>query len=215
MKIETLKAISYSRGTHTLRVLVQAENTLQVTNTLVGKERLRVIADNQEKEQLVEVLQGYQFLSSIKQLSERDFEVILATQQPSIEQIKGERIKEVQTFDTSEQVNLFFLAGAPLWLSKEMRVGLMNSINIEKAEGRTETSLWFAGKQFRFPVNDALDMLYELELYALECYNVTQAHIAAVKTLTTKEEIEGYDYETGYPQKLRFAESTNENGQEV
>ena len=47
-------------------------------------------------------------------------------------------------------------------------------------------------------------MLNVLEMYALECYNVTQSHIAAVKALDTIEEIESYDYTVGYPKKLSF-----------
>ena len=47
-------------------------------------------------------------------------------------------------------------------------------------------------------------MLNALELYALNCYNVTQSHISAVKALQTIEEIENYDYTVGYPVKLSF-----------
>ena len=54
------------------------------------------------------------------------------------------------------------------------------------------------------PISDALAMLNALEMYALDCYNVTQSHIAAVKALDTIEEIESYDYTVGYPKKLSF-----------
>ena len=47
-------------------------------------------------------------------------------------------------------------------------------------------------------------MLAALELYALASYNATQEHIAAVKALATKEEVEAYDYTSGYPDKLVF-----------
>lgn len=35
-------------------------------------------------------------------------------------------------------------------------------------------------------------------------YNVTEEHKAAVNTLTTIEEVDAYDYKTGYPEKLSF-----------
>ena len=54
------------------------------------------------------------------------------------------------------------------------------------------------------PVASALQMLAALELYALDCYNVTQAHIAAVRLLDDMEALEGYDYTSGYPEKLVF-----------
>jgi len=48
-------------------------------------------------------------------------------------------------------------------------------------------------------------MLSSLEIYALECYNQTATHKAAVEALTTAEEINNYDYTTGYPEKLTFS----------
>ena len=47
-------------------------------------------------------------------------------------------------------------------------------------------------------------MLQEIELYALACYNVTQRHINSINQLYTKEEIEAYNFKTGYPGKLSF-----------
>ena len=47
-------------------------------------------------------------------------------------------------------------------------------------------------------------MLSALEVYALQCYNVTEEHKAAVNALTTIEEVDAYDYKTGYPEKLSF-----------
>lgn len=215
MKIETLKSISYSRGAHLLCVLVQAANQLQVTNALVGKEALHVYADNEGEDKLVEVLQGYQYLIGIIQLPDNLFEVHLTDEELTPQTVKGKLLSEVEDYDKSEAVNSFTLAGKQMWLDKDTRVGLMNSINIEKSAGRVETNLWFGGMRFTFPVDDALAMLYALELYALECYNVTQEHIAAIKELTTKEEVEAYLYKTGYPEKLRFAESTNDNTETV
>ena len=91
-----------------------------------------------------------------------------------------------------------------MWLDKSTRVGLFNSISIEKETGKTDTALWFNGVKYLISVSDALAMLNALELYALNCYNVTQSHIAAVNVLNSIEDIEGYDYTSGYPAKLSF-----------
>jgi len=47
-------------------------------------------------------------------------------------------------------------------------------------------------------------MLIALEVYAGDALNVTESHKAAVNALTTIEEIDSYDYMTGYPEKLVF-----------
>ena len=47
-------------------------------------------------------------------------------------------------------------------------------------------------------------MLYKVEIYASQCYDRTQYHISQIKTLETLDEINAYDYTTGYPEKLNF-----------
>ena len=121
-----------------------------------------------------------------------------------IEEVRKMKISEIQIFDKSADVNSFKIEGESMWLDKSTRVGLFNSINIEKEAGKTETVLWYDAVKYIIPISDALAMLNALEMYALECYNVTQSHIAAVKALDTIGEIESYDYTVGYPKKLSF-----------
>ena len=116
----------------------------------------------------------------------------------------NKKIAEINGYDISDNVNSFMLGNNSMWLDKATRVGLMNSVGIEKEAGREMTSLWFSGMQFIIPVATAIQMLNTLELYALECYNVTQAHIAAIKALQSVEEAETYDHTRGYPDKLVF-----------
>lgn len=112
--------------------------------------------------------------------------------------------KRIKEYDVSDHVNEFTLAGKKMWLSKEMRVGLMNSINIEKSIKKTDTVLWFEGINYTIPIDVALQMLSQLELYALACYNVTQQHLSAISSISTIEGLVGYDYTIGYPERLVF-----------
>lgn len=204
MKIETLKSTAYSRGTHQVRVLVQAESILQVTNALVGKQQLHVYADNEGEDKTVEVIEGYSHLVSVSQVSDGVFEVILTDQAPTPQTIREKLIAEIEAYDTSSSVNSFMLGDRQMWLDKATRVGLANSIGIEKAAGKETTTLWFDTVQYEIPVDTALQMLAALELYALDCYNVTQSHIASVRLLDNVETLEDYDYTAGYPEKLVF-----------
>ena len=43
---------------------------------------------------------------------------------------------QVQGYDNSNKVNCFYLGEQPMWFDKATRVGLVNSLNIEKAAGR-------------------------------------------------------------------------------
>lgn len=117
---------------------------------------------------------------------------------------KEEAIEQITEYDQSEDVNSFTLLGKQMWLPKETRVGLVNSVTIEKNAGKETTVLWFGGEKYELPVDTALQMLSALELYALECYNVTAAHKAAVNALESVEDVVAYDYTQGYPEKLNF-----------
>ena len=122
----------------------------------------------------------------------------------ALDVIKEEAIEQITEYDQSEDVNSFILQGKQMWLPKETRVGLVNSITIEKNAGKKTTILWFGGEKYELPVDTALQMLSALELYALECYNVTAAHKAAVNALEGVEDVVAYDYTQGYPEKLNF-----------
>ena len=122
-----------------------------------------------------------------------------------LEEAKGEVKKDIADYDKIDAVNGFYLLGARMWLDKDMRVGLRNSIGIEKEAGKAETTLWYGGTEYVMPVDAALAMLAELELYALACYNVTARHMAEVDKLETVAEVAGYDYTDGYPEMPRFS----------
>lgn len=119
---------------------------------------------------------------------------------PTLDELRARKLAEIDTYDTSEAVNSFTLDGAQVWLDKATRVGLMNSLSCEKAAGRSTTTLWLGTTSLTLGIDLAMQLLAQVELYALECYNVTAAHRAAVAALTTPEAIAAYDHTTGYPE---------------
>lgn len=122
-----------------------------------------------------------------------------------LEQAKVEKIAEITAYDTSSSVNGFLLNGVLEWLDKATRVGLMNSTTIAKAAGQKTTTLWLGGAKFVIDCDKAIRLLSALEMYALECFNVTASHKAAVGWLMSIEEVEAYDYKTGYPKMLEMS----------
>ena len=143
--------------------------------------------------------------SSGKEIKENtDGYPILVEHEYTIDELKEMKIAEINAYDKSDAVNSFTLAGKQIWLDKDTRVGLVNSIGIEKESGRMNTTLWYNAEKYVIPVDTALQMLNRLELYALDCYNVTQSHIAAVKSLSDAGQVEAYNYKTGYPEQLNF-----------
>ena len=122
----------------------------------------------------------------------------------TLEEAKEMLLAEIDAYDKSSAVNGFALNGAVVWLDKATRVGLMNSTSIAKGMGQATTTLWFGGMQIEVNCDKAIQLLSALEMYALECFNVTAAHKKAVAELNTVEEVLGYDYTKGYPEQLKM-----------
>lgn len=129
---------------------------------------------------------------------------VLNEYEPTLSELKTRKIAELQAYDASESVNSFSIGNVSGWLNKNTRVGLMNSISIERESGRSETTIWLDDAKLILPIEKAIDILQQIELYALACYNTTQGHINAINQLETKEEIEAYNFKTDYPGKLSF-----------
>lgn len=122
----------------------------------------------------------------------------------TLEEAIQQKIQEINMYDTSSNVNGFYLNGMQVWLDKDTRVGLMNSLTIEKNSGKETSTLWFNDICININCDAAIQMLSSLELYALECYNRTAEHRVNVKGLEVIEDVDGYDYTEGYPEKLSF-----------
>ena len=138
----------------------------------------------------------------IEYLVRIDFD--LEVQDTPLTKEKRRVLKEIEVYDTSQEVNSFFLNGLQVWLDKSTRVGLMNSLNIEKAAGKETSTLWFGNIKLDISTDTAIQMLSALELYALECYNKTAEHKVKVEELNSIEDVIKYDYTEGYPTKLNF-----------
>lgn len=128
----------------------------------------------------------------------------IAPEKSPLDRAKELVLRKIDQYDTSPNVNGFMLNGVQVWLSKDTRVGLMNSITIEKNAGKEESALWLNGICITVNCDAAIQMLSSLELYALACYNKTAEHKLAVSQLTDVSKVKAYDYTAGYPDKLSF-----------
>lgn len=113
-------------------------------------------------------------------------------------------LAEIEKHDTSCAVNGFILNGQRVWLDKATRVGLMNSTTIAKAMGQPTTTLWLGDAKLVVECDKAIQLLSALEMYALECFNVTAVHKKAVAEMSTVESVLAYDYTAGYPEMLEM-----------
>lgn len=121
-----------------------------------------------------------------------------------LQAVKSSMLADITAYDSSASVNAFLLNGMQVWLDKATRVGLMNSTTIAKNMGQEKTTLWLGSYQLEVGCDKAIQLLSALEMYALECFNVTAAHKKAVSSIESIEDILNYDYKSGYPEKLKM-----------
>lgn len=190
--METITTHIYGRNAHDIyTVLWGDEESVTVDNgsyEAISSKLSDVVIPN---DVIVGVLDGIEKASGIE-----------LTKEERLNLVKSNIIRLIGQYDTSKAVNSFVLDGKEMWLPKDTRVGLRNSVSVEKDSGRTETTLWYGGVSYVVPIDMALELLSRLELYALTCYNVTESHKAAIMAMDNVEDITAYDYKTGYPEKM-------------
>lgn len=126
------------------------------------------------------------------------------TPEELLQRAKDSKIAEIEAYDASDAVNSFTINGQPMWLTREDRTQIDESINAYEAQGASTMTKYFGGVAYTFPLTAWKQMLNALIVYASEALNVTESHKAAVNALTTVEDVEAYDFTANYPTKLSF-----------
>ena len=117
---------------------------------------------------------------------------------------KANAVKLIEEYDNSTAVNIFYLAGQPLWLDAATRQQLRISIEAYQEQGEETITKWFGGQQYTFPTALWLVMLNALEVYAGDALNVTERHKATVSLMESVEEVLAFDITADYPEPLNL-----------
>ena len=137
-------------------------------------------------------------------------EYIIPIYERTIEDYRRDKIREINNYDSSSEVNNCYIKTSngevSYWANKSERSALKSAVQDCIVIGRDvyRLDLRDIGVSVDINCNKLLEMLSALEVYAIDCYNKTTDHIFNVNGLTTIEEIENYDYRSGYPEKLIF-----------
>ena len=119
-----------------------------------------------------------------------------------LEYMRKAMLYYIEKYDISSYVNEFELNGMQTWLDKATRVGLMNSINVTQRAGGSKIELWLGNYKLELDCNKAIELLSKIEIYAMNCFNVTSLHKKQVSEFSNIEDFLNYDYKSGYPDKL-------------
>lgn len=120
------------------------------------------------------------------------------------EERKKAKIAEIEAYDSSDSVNLFYVYEQPMWLDFDERSRILTSISAYRRMGRTEMTKIYGDVEFTLPLDTWDGLLAAVELYASECLNVTERHKREAHYAINDEELEAIDITAGYPEKLVF-----------
>lgn len=151
-----------------------------------------------------EIAEGILRVYEMSFMSRPTTKVINQEKAANIPLYKGVTIDAIVAYDKSDAVNEFLVNGQHCWLDKFERVSLVNSVQSAKDSGEASYILYLNGVAFDIPVDTALGLLQQIELYATSCYRKTEEHKAAVNNFSVLEDILNYDITAGYPEKLSF-----------
>jgi len=184
---------------------------VQTVATRDGKTVKRVYFNHSEREETDEVGEGEEPRQRTVHVANY---IELETDETEATAIARQFMKQtINDYDNSEAVNQFeFNVEAsgitiPYWLPVAKRAQIRESVSAWKSarKGNYHLDIREFDLSPEIDCTTLLNMLQQLEVYAVKCYNQTSAHLAAIDDLTlTVEEILAYDFTAGYPEKLTF-----------
>ena len=121
----------------------------------------------------------------------------VATKEDIDKEVEAHMLFLLHEYDKSKKVDNFKLQGHDMWLDKSLRDGLFLRFISEQKQGLTTTKV----SGYSIPIDNAFNMLYELEVYASACWDNTDLHEKAIKALPNAVDKVNYDFTVGYPTK--------------
>lgn len=145
------------------------------------------------------------FVSEAIVKSAKGFRAVLSGISPepherTLDDAKKEKLAALKAYDASPDVNSFSLGGQSMWIAPDDRANYI--LTLQGAKRLGVESVAFLGQTI--PVDNALAMLDAVNLYAMQCVGVTEAHRAAINAKRAIRTVDEYDFTVGYPEKLSF-----------
>lgn len=124
------------------------------------------------------------------------------TEEEKLNRSKNSKKYEVQMYHDSNDVKGFSINGEDYSVDTETLNKMTFRVMAESAMKINKTTLWFDGKAYNFKTKDAMELLYQLQIYFGDCFDVTNEHKNNIDSLSNSDDVDQYDYRAGYPEKV-------------
>lgn len=121
-----------------------------------------------------------------------------------LQDAKEKKIREIEAYAQSDNVNILYFNNTPTWLDKETRANY--SLSLDAAELLKEKEITFVveGNVVKLPIEKARMILATVQRYADDTFIVSSRHKLEVAKLKKIEDVESFDVTAGYPNPLKL-----------
>lgn len=121
-----------------------------------------------------------------------------------LQDAKEAKIREIEAYAQSDNVNILYFNNTPTWLDKETRANY--SLSLDAAELLKEKEITFVveGNVVKMPIEKARMILAKIQRYADDTFIVSSRHKLEVAKLKKIEDVESFDVMAGYPNPLKL-----------
>lgn len=150
-------------------------------------------------------------IPSVEQLTEWGFSEWIEpvpTPEEALAIAKSNKIAQLEAYNDSDEINGFTVIigdnSFTTWLTPNKRANYKNSIDSAELLDMQIVKPVINGIEVELDLTVAKTALAKIQIYADRCFGVTEKHRAAINALTSIEEVNDYNFKTGYPTQEIF-----------
>lgn len=121
-----------------------------------------------------------------------------------LQDAKEKKIREIEAYAQSDNVNILYFNNTPTWLDKETRANYKLSLDAAELLKEKEVTFVVEGNVVKLPIEKARMILAKIQRYADDTFIVSSRHKLEVAKLKKIEDVESFDVTAGYPNPLKL-----------
>lgn len=117
---------------------------------------------------------------------------------------KEAKMREIEAYAQSDNVNILYFNNTPTWLNKETRANYKLSLDAAELLKEKEITFVVEGNVVKLPIEKARMILAKVQRYADDTFIVSSRHKLEVSKMDKVEEVEAFDITADYPEPLKL-----------
>ena len=117
---------------------------------------------------------------------------------------KEAKIREIEIYAQSDNINILYFNNTPTWLDKETRANYKLSLDAAELLKEKEITFVVESNVVKLPIEKARMILAKIQRYADETFIVSSRHKLEVSKMDKVEDVESFNITADYPEPLKL-----------